>query len=54
VKLNPEFLWQKLHLTRGELFHLQDGLRTEEETIKMLHLEYIFILCWNLDASDSG
>jgi hypothetical protein len=28
-------------------------LRTEEESRKMVHLEYSFIWCLNLDASDS-
>jgi hypothetical protein len=45
VKLNPGLLWQKLHLTRRGVFYWQNGLVTEVETSKMLHLEYSFIWC---------
>jgi len=43
VKLNPELLGQKLHSTRRGLFLL--GLKIEEETSKMLHLEHSSIWC---------
>jgi hypothetical protein len=45
AKLNPGFLWLKLHLTGRGLFLLQNGLRTEEETGTVLHLEHSFIWC---------
>ena len=32
------------------MFH---GLKIEEEASEVLHLEYSFIWCWNLDASGS-
>ena len=32
-------------------FYQQTGLKFEEETSKMLHLEHGFVWCWNLDAS---
>jgi len=35
VKLNPGFPWKKLHS-----FYQQIGLKFEEETSKMLHLEH--------------
>jgi len=34
-------------------FYQQIGLKFEEETNKMLHLEHGFVWCWNLDASGS-
>jgi hypothetical protein len=40
VKLNIGLLWQQLHLTRRGLFYWQNGLVTDEETSKILHLEY--------------
>ena len=53
VKLNLVLLWQKLHSTRRGLFYYHVGLKNEEETCKMLHLEHSFRWCWNLDDSDS-
>ena len=53
VKLNVGLLWLKLHSTRRQLFLLHIGLKTEEETNKMLHLEHSFIWCWHLDDSGS-
>ena len=35
------------------LFYQQIGLKFEEETSKMLHLEHGFVWCRNLDASGS-
>ena len=32
---------------------VQIGLKFEEETSKMLHMEHGFVWCWNLDASGS-
>jgi hypothetical protein len=40
VKLNPELPWQKLRSTRR-----LSGLKFEEETSKMLHLEHGFVWC---------
>jgi len=34
-------------------FYQQIGLKFEEETSKMLHLDHGFVWCWNLDASGS-
>jgi len=33
--------------------HHQTGLKFKEESSKVLHLEYNFVWCWNLDASES-
>jgi len=43
VKLNPGLPWQKLLSTRKGLYHQHVGLKIEEETSKMLHLEHSFI-----------
>jgi len=44
VKLNPGMPWQKLHSARRKLFFYQQiGLKYEEETNKMLHLEHGFV-----------
>jgi hypothetical protein len=40
VKLNPGLPWQKLHT-----FYQQFGLKFEEETNEMLHLERGFVWC---------
>ena len=53
VKLNPGLPWQKLNLTRRGIFYYYIGLKIEEETSKMLHLEHSLIWCSNLDASSS-
>jgi len=45
VKLNPGLLWQKLHSTKEDSFYQQMGLKFEEETSKMLHLEHGFVWC---------
>ena len=45
VKLNPGLPWQKMHLARRRLFLPAIGLKFEEETIKMLHLEHGFVWC---------
>jgi len=45
VKLNPGFPWQKLHSAKEESFYQQIGLKFEEETNKMLHLEHGFVWC---------
>jgi hypothetical protein len=52
VTLNPGLLWQKLHLTEG-LFLLAKWAYNEEETSKMLYLEYSFTWCLKLDGSGS-
>jgi hypothetical protein len=44
VKLNPGLPWQKLRSTRRRLYQ-QIGLKFEEETSKMLHLEHGFVWC---------
>ena len=36
-----------------ESFHQHIGLKFKEESSKVLHLEYSFVLCWNLDTSES-
>jgi len=43
VKLNPGLPWQKLHQKEEDSFYQQIGLKFEEETIKMLHLERGFV-----------
>ena len=45
VKLNPGLPWQKLRSTRRDSFYQQTGLKFEEETSKMLHLEHGFVWC---------
>ena len=46
VKLNPGLQLQKLHSTREEdSFYEQTGLKFEDETSKMLHLEHGFVWC---------
>jgi len=45
VKLNPGLQWQKLHSTKRRLFYQHTGLKFEEETSKMLHLEHGFVWC---------
>jgi len=45
VKLNPGLPWQKLHSARRGHFYQQIGLKFEEETNKMLHLEHGFVWC---------
>jgi len=45
VKLNPGLPWQKLHSTRRRPFYQHIGLKFEEETTKMLHLEHGFVWC---------
>jgi len=32
-------------------FHQQIGLKFKEEINKLLHLEYSFLWCWNLDTA---
>jgi len=34
-------------------FHQQVGFKFKEETIKVLHLEHIFVWCWSSDISES-
>jgi hypothetical protein len=36
----PLFPWQRLHSTRRRLFLPATGIKFEEETSKMLHLEH--------------
>ena len=60
---NPSFLGRCLRLRRThgkscvqqeeDSLYQQIGLKFEEETSKMLHLEHGFVWCWNLDASGS-
>jgi hypothetical protein len=45
VKLNPGLPWQKLLLTRRRNFLPPNGLKFEEETSEMLHLERGYIWC---------
>jgi hypothetical protein len=46
VKLNQGLPWQKLHSTRRRLFFYQQmGLKFEEGTSKILHLEHGFVWC---------
>ena len=58
-RITPCF-WHKTYVTvyfldisKPRSFYQQIGLKFEEETSKMLHLEHGFIWCWNLDASGS-
>jgi len=41
------------HKQEEDSFYQQIGLKFEDETNKMLHLEHGFVWCWNLDASGS-
>jgi len=45
VKLNPGLPWQKLRSTRRRLSLPANGLKFEDETSKMLHLEHGFVWC---------
>ena len=45
VKLNPGLPWQKLRSKKEESLYQQNGLKFEEETSKMLHLEHGFVWC---------
>ena len=45
VKLNPGFPWQKLRSQEEDSLYQQTGLKFEEETSKMLHLENGFVWC---------
>jgi len=40
-------------LNKEKIFHQQTVLKFKEETIKVLHLKYSFVWCWNLDTSES-
>jgi hypothetical protein len=42
------------NIQQGEgTFHQQTGLKVKEETGEVLHLEQNFVLCRNLDTSES-
>jgi len=45
VKLNPGFPWQNCIRQEEDSFYQQIGLKFEEETNKMLHLEHGFVWC---------
>ena len=45
VKLNPGFPWKKLRSTRRRRSLQQIGLKFEEESSKMLHMEHGFVWC---------
>jgi len=53
VKLNPGMSCQMRFQQEGDSFHQQTELKFREETSKVLHLEYSFVWCWNLDPSES-
>ena len=38
---------------KEDSFHQQVVLKCMEETSEVLHLEYSFVWCWNLDISES-
>ena len=42
-----------MQLQQEGFFHYQTGLKFKEKTSKVLHLDYSFEWCWNLDTSDS-
>ena len=54
VKLNLVLPWRKLHSAGRKLFYQKMGLKFEEETNKMLHLEHGFYGAetWTLRAAD--
>ena len=46
VKLNPGLPWQIcIQQEEEDSFYKQIGLKSEEETNKMLHLEHGFVWC---------
>jgi hypothetical protein len=45
VKLNPGFPWQQLRSTRRNSLYQHIGLKFEEETSELLHLEHGFVWC---------
>jgi len=44
--------WVPMQSVEGS-FHQQTGLKLKDETSKVLHLEHSFVLCRNLDTSES-
>ena len=53
VKLNPGLHGKSCIQQKEDSLYQQIGLKFEEETSKMLHLEHGFVWCRNLDASGS-
>jgi hypothetical protein len=54
VKLNPGVPRQKNSIQHEEgSSHQQTGLKSKEETSKVLHLERRFVTYWNVDTSES-
>jgi hypothetical protein len=51
VKLNPVFLDTRNIKQAEGSFRQQTGLKFEEKTSKVLHLENSFVWCWNSDTS---
>ena len=45
VKLNPGLSWKSCVQQKEESLYQQIGLKFEEETSKMLHLEHGFVWC---------
>ena len=45
VKLNPELPWKNRVQQEEDSLYQQIGLKFEEETSKMLHLEHGFLWC---------
>jgi len=45
VKINPALPWQSCIQQKEDSFYQHTGLKFEEETSKMLHLELGFVWC---------
>jgi hypothetical protein len=52
-KLNPNRSTKSRFQQDEESFHQQIGLRFEEDTSEVLHLEYSFVWCCSFDISES-
>ena len=52
-EIKSRIIMAKATFNKKRVFYWHIGLKIDEETSKMLHLEHSFIWCWNLDASGS-
>jgi hypothetical protein len=53
MKLNSGFPWQSSIQQEHGSFHQQIGLKFQEETIRVLHLDHSFVWCRNVDSLES-
>jgi hypothetical protein len=52
-KIKSRFAKAKAELNKKKAFHQQIELKFKEETSKVLHLDYSFVWCCNLDTLES-